>query len=273
MAGEPDTSDARKLLAGLIGRPLQTISGSPNEILELRAQEVVVATGRSPAGTPLPVAWVQDALDSLQAVGELCIDTSTVGHRSAFIGAVLKTLPGARVERGPQRIVLGADRPKHLRSLELARREQLWSDVSGSEGKAIAAPGELRACGIYRGAAGIWVDKGTTSSVSPNGKGVAVAVLHTGRHYPDDLSDDGMLYHYPRTNRPGGRDRAEAEALKNVGRLRLPLFVITEADGGRNRLLRLGWVEDWDDESQLALISFDPPTHRRFGSAMTTRLS
>lgn len=265
MAGETDTRDARKLLAGLVGRRLQTISGSPNEILELRAQEVIVATGRSPAGTPLPVASVQDALDSLQAVGELRIDTSTVGYRSAFIGAVLKTLPGARVERGPQRIVLGADRPDHLRSLELARREQLWSEVSGSEGKAIAAPGELRACGIYRGAAGIWVDKGTTSSVSPNGKGVAVAVLHTGRHYPDDLGDDGMLYHYPRTNRPGGRDRAEAEALKNVGRLRLPLFVITEADGGRNRLLRLGWVEDWDDESQLALISFEPidvPTFR-----------
>jgi putative restriction endonuclease len=258
VAGATDTHDAHKLLADLIGRPLLTISGRPNEIVELRAQEVVVATGRTPAGTSLPVAWVQEALDSLQAVGELRIDTPTVGYRSAFIGAVLQTLPGARVEQDPQRIVLEGDPPDDPRSLELARREQLWSALSGIDGTAIAAPGELRERGIYRGAGGIWVDKVTTSSVSPNGKGVAVAILHTGRHYPDDLSDDGMLYHYPRTNRPAGRDRAEIEALKNAGRLRLPLFVITEADGGRKRLLRLGWVEDWDDESQQALVSFEP---------------
>jgi hypothetical protein len=201
---------------------------------------------------------VQDALDSLQAVGELRIDVSTVGYRSAFVGAVLRRLPGARIEQGPQRIVLEGDRQGDPRSLELARREQLWLAVSGVDGTAIAAPAELRERGIYGGAGGIWVDKVTTSSVSPNGKGVAVAVLHTGRHYPDELGDQGMLYHYPRTNRPVGRDRAEVEALKNAGRLRLPLFVITEADGGRKRVLRLGWVESWDDESRQALISFGP---------------
>jgi putative restriction endonuclease len=203
------------------------------------------------------MAWVQQALDSLRAVGELRVDVPTVGHRSAFIGAVLQTLPGARVEQAPQRIILDGHRPDTPRGLELVRRERLWSAISGTDGTAVAAAGELRKLGIYGGAGGIWVDKATTSSVSPNGQGIAVAVLHTGRHYPDDLSEDGMLYHYPRTNRPAGRDRAEIEALKNAGRLRLPLFVITEAENGRARRLRLGWVEDWDDESQMALITFE----------------
>jgi putative restriction endonuclease len=207
---------------------------------------------------PVPVAWVQEALDSLRAAGQIPIDVPSVGHRSAFIGAVLQTLPGARAEQSPQRIILEDFRPDDPHNHELVRRERLWAAVSsGDDGTAIATAGELRELGIYGGAGGIWVDKATTSSVSPNGQGIAVAVLHTGRHYPDDLGDDGMLYHYPRTNRPVGRDRAEVEALKNAGRLRLPLFVITEAHGGRARQLRLGWVEDWDDESQMALIAFD----------------
>lgn len=106
MAGARETQDARTLLAGLIGQPLWTISGRPNEILELRDQDVVVATDRSPAGKPLPVALVQDALDRIQATGELQIDPPSVGYRSAFVGAVLRTLPNARTEHDPQRILL-----------------------------------------------------------------------------------------------------------------------------------------------------------------------
>ncbi len=106
VAGITETLDARALLADLIGQPLWTISGRPNEILELRDQDVVVATDRSPAGTPLPVAWVQDALDRIQATGELQIDPPSVGYRSAFVGAVLRTLPNARTEHDPQRILL-----------------------------------------------------------------------------------------------------------------------------------------------------------------------
>jgi len=101
-----DTHDGRGLLSGLVGRPIQTISGATNEILEVRNDDVVVATGRSPTGQPVPIAWVQDALDRLHAAEELRIDPATVGYRSAFIGAVLRTLPNARVKHGPQRIVL-----------------------------------------------------------------------------------------------------------------------------------------------------------------------
>jgi hypothetical protein len=49
---------------------------------------------------------VQDALDRIHATGELQIDPPAIGYRSAFIGAVLRTLPNARTEHDPQRILL-----------------------------------------------------------------------------------------------------------------------------------------------------------------------
>jgi putative restriction endonuclease len=54
---------------------------------------------------------------------------------------------------------------------------------------------------------------------------VYVSILHTGRHYPDDLSDDGLIYHYPTTHRPPSRDSAEIQATKNTAALSLPIFV------------------------------------------------
>jgi HNH endonuclease len=82
------------------------------------------------------------------------------------------------------------------------------------------------------------------------------ALLHTGRHYPDDISEDGLIYHYPRTSRPPSRDAAEVEATKNAARLGLPVFVVLPGTTDRTRLVRLGWVEDWDDEAALFLVLF-----------------
>jgi len=133
----------------------------------------------------------------------------------------------------------------------------MWTELVAGEGVENARPHELRRVGIYRGASGVWVDKATTAAASNGGDGVAVAVLHTGRHYPDDLSESAMLYHYPSTGRPPSRDRGEIEALKECARQQLPLFVVTESDGGRKRAIRCGWVEDWDDESAQVLVGFD----------------
>lgn len=106
VAGGRDTRGARELLAGLVGRPLQTIGGAQNQVLEVRDDDVVVATARSPRGQPVPLVWVQDALDRMQMTGELQIDPPTVGYRSAFVGAVLCTLPNVRIEHDQQRILL-----------------------------------------------------------------------------------------------------------------------------------------------------------------------
>ena len=87
--------DARSVLAGLIGREIHTLSGQPNRILRLDVDNVIVATGKSPEGQPVPIAWVQDALDMIVRDGEVAVNVETLRYRSAFIGAVLSTLPGA----------------------------------------------------------------------------------------------------------------------------------------------------------------------------------
>ena len=87
--------DARSVLTGLIGREIHTLSGQPNRILRLDGDNVIVATGKSPEGQPVPIAWVQDALDMLVRDGEVAVNVETLRYRSAFVGAVLATLPGA----------------------------------------------------------------------------------------------------------------------------------------------------------------------------------
>lgn len=106
--------DARRLLSGLVGRTIPTITGRPNEVLAINGDDVIVGTTRSPTGRPVPIAWVQNALDRLLAEGEVEISVDSVGYRSAFIGAVLQEVPGAQVGQG--RVVLpgtaGDDVPK-----------------------------------------------------------------------------------------------------------------------------------------------------------------
>lgn len=74
---------------------------------------VRVWTAKSPLGQPVPIAWVQEALDRLERDRELEISVASVRYRSAFIGAVLRELPGAEVVRtvSPPRIRLA--RPGH----------------------------------------------------------------------------------------------------------------------------------------------------------------
>jgi hypothetical protein len=101
--GAPDISTH---LAGLVGRTLPTMTGKPNKIVRLDGGVVWVGTDTSPDGQPVDIAEVQDAANALYAKGELRIDVPTVGHRSAFVGAVLSTLSGTSILLNPRRIVL-----------------------------------------------------------------------------------------------------------------------------------------------------------------------
>ena len=58
----------------------------------------MVGTGKSPGGQAVPIGWVQDAIDLLVRDGAVEVTVEAIGHRSAFVGAVLVTLPGAVVE-------------------------------------------------------------------------------------------------------------------------------------------------------------------------------
>ena len=101
--------DARRHLAGLVGQTIYTLSRrQPNRVLELTGDTVIVATEKSPGGEPVPIAWVQDPLDRLFRDGEIVVSVESVGYRSAFIGAVLGTVPGVEVLTNPRRVRLGS---------------------------------------------------------------------------------------------------------------------------------------------------------------------
>jgi hypothetical protein len=100
------TPDARLELERLTGGTVYTITQrKPNTILRLDEDNVVVATGAAPEAEPVPVAWVQTALDRLRATGELQISTESlgrpVGSRSSFLRAVIAAIDGVLAEVVP----------------------------------------------------------------------------------------------------------------------------------------------------------------------------
>jgi hypothetical protein len=99
--------DAVQLLTALQGQTIHTLTGKPNTILRVDGDRVFVATNKSPEGRPVPIVWVQEALDRLGAKGEVVINVASVGYRSAFMGAVLSTIPGAIVGHGSVKLPPG----------------------------------------------------------------------------------------------------------------------------------------------------------------------
>ena len=101
--------EARKLLARLTAQTLRTLTyEKPNTVMGLEGSKVRVRTNESPPdGRLAPVAYVQEAIDTLYREGELRIDKATLGHRrTAFVGAVLREIPGVEVLTRPQRVRL-----------------------------------------------------------------------------------------------------------------------------------------------------------------------
>lgn len=139
---------------------------------------------------------------------------------------------------------------------EAQRREQMWMDLVAHGGPLRVGPSVLNQLGIYRPARGVWTDFERTRVPEEPG-GAAVSLLHTGQHYADELSGDGVIYHYPRTRRPG-RDASEIAAMRATARLRLPIFVVTHTPGaGTLRDVYRGYIEGSDDEAGLVLVLFN----------------
>ena len=138
---------------------------------------------------------------------------------------------------------------------ERQHRLTLWNELKAMPPAAVT-PGYLREKGIYGGMQGIWVDKARTGSLTSDAAGATVSILHTGRHYADDLTDEGIIYHYPRTTRPASRDAGEVQATKNAAAASLPVFVISPGQRTAQRHVRLSWVVDHDDINRQFLILF-----------------
>jgi putative restriction endonuclease len=139
-------------------------------------------------------------------------------------------------------------------SAERAHCESVWTELQAEGGPLGVPPSLLHRLGIYRRARGIWTDTQRTR-LADGASGITVGLLHTGEHHADELSQDGVLYYYPRTLRPG-RDRADIAATKAAGRFNLPVFVVTRGTPATTRNVHKGWVEGWDDEAGLFLVTF-----------------
>jgi hypothetical protein len=131
-----DWPAARQLLEGLRGREIRTVTGVVNRILSVGDRTALVATSRSPAGQPVPIEWVQEGMDKLARDGEVDVTTNALEHRSAFIAAVLLTLPDTSAASGPPtRIVLGGAAKAvewHLAPGDTIRRVDLHARFGGS---------------------------------------------------------------------------------------------------------------------------------------------
>ena len=86
------------------------------------------------------------------------------------------------------------------RDEELERRRDLWRQLTEEGGPREVPASLVNRLRLYWGGRGIWRDKKNLSHLAPTG--VTVGVLHTGRHYEDDLSANAVLYHYPSTAQP-----------------------------------------------------------------------
>lgn len=132
-----------------------------------------------------------------------------------------------------------------------------WQVQKDREGRVLPpqALHDFATCGEGRG---VWLDKAKTTLI--RNAGLAKGVLDTGSHRSDILTEQSVLYQYPRTD--GGRVDSEIDVMKTAAELRLPIFVlVTPAPCPEGRIARLAWVEGWDDQSSTFLLSFNdsPP--------------
>jgi hypothetical protein len=239
----------------LVGTSTFTLTDErENRILSIDGQTLVVATDKSPQGERVPIEDLRSGAARLFGDGEVRVNVAELGRRSSFVGALLATLPNVETLTDPVR--LRVRRPLPTAEIERTRRRQLWDALrSENPDRADVLAQDVRAVGIYNTGRGIFADLKRTRETTGDPRGATVSVRHTGRHYPDDLSDLGLAYHYPETKN-ASTDVMEVNATKAAGELGLPIFVILEGKRDRWRQVRPAWVTGWDDEAALFRLQF-----------------
>jgi hypothetical protein len=220
----PKPVDVRAHLDSLVGQTIATITGKPNTIIGVRDDKVFVRTGETAnpeVGEPVPIRSVQAAVDTLYATGRIRINTTEATHRSAFIGAVLSTLPGAVGLRRPARVelVARADAASALPELE-AGRVYTWEELGDVFGFKPA----------FFSVAGGMVPSSATKSL--------LLITHPGGAKSFNYQDhwDGADLIYTGRGKLGDQRRDDARNL-DVAENRRPLFVFEASGPERLRFL------------------------------------
>lgn len=159
----------------------------------------------------------------------------------------------------------------YSREQELERRQQMWQALLDNGGPTNVERGLLNNLGIFEGQPGFCVPAMTRTPATPDG--VVVSFLNTGKHYDDEVTATGAIYHYPKTNRRGRHDESEVNAAKAAFGLGLPVFFITTGSPQNTRTVHRGYIEDMDDARQVLLVTFadgelpSPPTKEELEAA------
>ncbi|MBD8024864.1 HNH endonuclease [Microbacterium gallinarum] len=139
---------------------------------------------------------------------------------------------------------------------QLLWRASRWRSLLEAHPNTSAPASTIRSLGIYSGFRGVWVDKQRTASTAVP-SGITIGVRHDGSSYADRLSDTGLIYKFPDTERRG-HDELEIEATRTAMRLGLPIFVVSGHKDAPTREVRLAYVEACNDEAHEFLLVFVP---------------
>lgn len=144
----------------------------------------------------------------------------------------------------------------NLVEAELTYRRAVWMTLLERGGPFRVKPSLVKELRIHRGQQGIYRDLERAGNHEIGNLAAAVGILHTGSSYADDLTEEGVIYHYPVTAR-GERDQNEIASLESCAGLGLPLFVVSKGSrSDKARDVHMGWITDLDDRSGQVLILF-----------------
>ncbi len=98
--------DIQKFLRSRVGRVLPTMTGKPNEILEVTDDYVLIGTEKNPEGSRVYFSYLQGEVERLWYLsGERNLDNK---GRGAVVGAILQAM-GYELLPRPRRVVVPAD--------------------------------------------------------------------------------------------------------------------------------------------------------------------
>ena len=112
--------------------------------------------------------------------------------------------------------------------VEIERREKMWMGIQKIQNIRPLTAEEVRSIGCYGSARGIWRDIKNTSDITLSGEGVCVGISSRGK-YEDDFGEDTGTYDYPKTQMKS-QDSADIESLRSAMQLKLPIFLIRNAN-------------------------------------------
>ena len=181
---------------------IQTVTGRPNRVLAIDGDEVIVGTDRSPRGQPVAISEIEAAARQLASAGEIRVSPEEMAsHRSAFVVAVLATMPSVDVLRRPARLRLrSADRsrqanppwsvPELALALDLYKRQGQLGDGDSRVVElshvlnALPRPPGERVSGTFRNPNGVAMKLGNFARLDPSHAGVG---LSRGSHRDEEV--------------------------------------------------------------------------------------